>query len=151
MMNWLYGAEHYSRGHHSIVFQHLKESEGSSPNSQGLPTCPYPEPDQSNPHHPNHYIWRMHVNSNPVFLTLRVLWDLRFSQKWLWRAETYKINRHTVRQTIQSWVPPILKTKTAEAGTFLPEHMVSRHRICVLRLLYLRWFHITLQGSMECI
>jgi hypothetical protein len=62
-------------------------------------------------------------------LTLSALWDLRCSQKWLWRAETYKLNQHTVRQTIQSWVPPILKTKTTEAGAFLPEHMVSWPRI----------------------
>jgi hypothetical protein len=27
------------------------EPEGSIPNSQELPTCPYPEPDRSNPHH----------------------------------------------------------------------------------------------------
>jgi hypothetical protein len=26
------------------------EPEGSIPNSQELSTCPYPEPDQSNPH-----------------------------------------------------------------------------------------------------
>jgi hypothetical protein len=28
------------------------ELEGSIPNSQELSTCPYPEPDQSSPHHP---------------------------------------------------------------------------------------------------
>jgi hypothetical protein len=28
------------------------EPEGSIPNSQELSTCPYPEPDQSSPHHP---------------------------------------------------------------------------------------------------
>jgi hypothetical protein len=28
------------------------ELEGSIPNSQDMSTCPYPEPDQSSPHHP---------------------------------------------------------------------------------------------------
>jgi hypothetical protein len=28
------------------------EPEGSTPNSQELSTCPYPEPDQSSPHDP---------------------------------------------------------------------------------------------------
>jgi hypothetical protein len=37
---------------HSIVSQHFAEPEGSIPNSQELSTCPYPEPDQSSPHHP---------------------------------------------------------------------------------------------------
>jgi hypothetical protein len=37
---------------HSIVSQHFMEPEGSTPNSQELSTCPYPEPDQSSPHHP---------------------------------------------------------------------------------------------------
>jgi hypothetical protein len=46
---------HYSRGHqslgHSIVSQHFIEPECPIPNSQELSTCPYPEPDQSSPHH----------------------------------------------------------------------------------------------------
>jgi hypothetical protein len=29
------------------------EAEGSLPHSQELSTCPYPEPDQSSPQHPN--------------------------------------------------------------------------------------------------
>jgi hypothetical protein len=37
---------------HSIVSQHFMEPEGSVPNPQELFTCPYPEPDQSSPHHP---------------------------------------------------------------------------------------------------
>jgi hypothetical protein len=45
------GAEHYSRGH-SIVSQRFMEHESSLPHSQELSTCPYPEPDQSSPHHP---------------------------------------------------------------------------------------------------
>jgi hypothetical protein len=53
--NWLYGAEHYSIGHqlcsHKIVSEHFMEPEGSLPHSQELPTCPYPEPDQSSLHH----------------------------------------------------------------------------------------------------
>jgi hypothetical protein len=32
------------------------EAEGSSPNSQELSTCPYPEPDQASPHHPIPYL-----------------------------------------------------------------------------------------------
>jgi hypothetical protein len=52
-----HGGEHYSRDHklfgHSIVSQHFMEPEGSIPNSQELFTCPYPEPDQSSPHHPH--------------------------------------------------------------------------------------------------
>jgi hypothetical protein len=32
---------------HSIVSQYFMEPEGSIPNSQGLSTCSYPEPDQS--------------------------------------------------------------------------------------------------------
>jgi hypothetical protein len=48
--------EHYSRDpyllEHSIVSQHFIEPEGSVPNSQELSACPYPEPDQSSPHHP---------------------------------------------------------------------------------------------------
>jgi hypothetical protein len=55
--DWLYGAEHYWRGHqlcsHLIVSQHYMEPEGSIPHSQEFSTCPYPEPDQSSPHHPN--------------------------------------------------------------------------------------------------
>jgi hypothetical protein len=34
-----------------IVSQHFMEPEGSIPNLQELSTCPYPEPDQSSPHH----------------------------------------------------------------------------------------------------
>jgi hypothetical protein len=49
-------AEHNSRDPqsltHSIVSQHFMELEGSVPNSQELSTCPYPESDQSSPHHP---------------------------------------------------------------------------------------------------
>jgi hypothetical protein len=37
---------------HSIVSQHFMEPVASIPNSQELPTCFYPEPDQSSPHHP---------------------------------------------------------------------------------------------------
>jgi hypothetical protein len=37
---------------HLIVSQHFMEPEGSSPHSQELSTCSYPEPDQSSPHHP---------------------------------------------------------------------------------------------------
>jgi hypothetical protein len=36
---------------HSVVFQHFMEPEGSLPRSQELPTCTYPEPDQSGPQH----------------------------------------------------------------------------------------------------
>jgi hypothetical protein len=56
LTNKLHGAEHYSRDPqlfgHSIVPQHFMEPEGSLPHSQELTTCPYPEPDQSSPHHP---------------------------------------------------------------------------------------------------
>jgi hypothetical protein len=56
LTNQLHGAEHHSRGHqllgHLILSQHFMEPEGSPPNSQNLSTCPYPEPDQSSPHHP---------------------------------------------------------------------------------------------------
>jgi hypothetical protein len=52
----LYGAEHYPRDQqlciHSIFSLHYMEPEGSLPNSQDLFTCTYPEPEQSNPHHP---------------------------------------------------------------------------------------------------
>jgi hypothetical protein len=34
---------------HSIISQHIMESEGSIPNSQELSTCSYPELDQSGP------------------------------------------------------------------------------------------------------
>jgi hypothetical protein len=51
-----YGAEYYSRGHqlwrHSIVSKHFMEPGCSLPHLQELSTCSYPEPDQSNPHHP---------------------------------------------------------------------------------------------------
>jgi hypothetical protein len=36
----------------SIVSQHFMEHEGSSPLSQELSTCLYPEPDRSSPNHP---------------------------------------------------------------------------------------------------
>jgi hypothetical protein len=36
----------------SIVSQQFMEPKGSIPNSQELSACPYPEPDQSSPHHP---------------------------------------------------------------------------------------------------
>jgi hypothetical protein len=49
-------AEYHSTAHqlcsHSIVSQNFTESEGSLPHSQQLFTFPYPEPDQSTPHHP---------------------------------------------------------------------------------------------------
>jgi hypothetical protein len=52
----LYGAERHWRDPkvlgHSIVSQQFMEPEGSIPNSQELSTCPYPDPDQSSPHHP---------------------------------------------------------------------------------------------------
>jgi hypothetical protein len=52
----MYGAKHHSRGPkllgHSMVSQHFMKPEGLMPNSQELSTCPYPEPDQSSPHHP---------------------------------------------------------------------------------------------------
>jgi hypothetical protein len=32
-------------------FKHFMDPEGSLQCSQELATCPYPEPDQSNPHH----------------------------------------------------------------------------------------------------
>jgi hypothetical protein len=38
---------------HSTVSQSFMEPEGSIPNSQELSTCPYLEPDQFGPHHPN--------------------------------------------------------------------------------------------------
>jgi hypothetical protein len=37
---------------HLKASQHFMEPEGPIPNSQELSTCPYPEPDQSCPHHP---------------------------------------------------------------------------------------------------
>jgi hypothetical protein len=37
---------------HSIDSQHFMEPKGSILNSEELSTCPYPEPDQSSPHHP---------------------------------------------------------------------------------------------------
>jgi hypothetical protein len=51
-----YGAEYYLRGHHSIVSQHPTEPEGSSPHSQVLSNCPYPEPHQSSTHNPILYL-----------------------------------------------------------------------------------------------
>jgi hypothetical protein len=35
-----------------MVSQHFTKPEGSIPNSQELSTCPYPQSDQSSPHHP---------------------------------------------------------------------------------------------------
>jgi hypothetical protein len=44
-------SESYSRGH-SIVSQHFMEPKSSLPNSQELPTYPYPDRDQSSSRHP---------------------------------------------------------------------------------------------------
>jgi hypothetical protein len=53
---YVYGPEHDSRTHllcsHLMVSQLFMAPEGSLPHSQELSTCPYPEPDQTSPHHP---------------------------------------------------------------------------------------------------
>jgi hypothetical protein len=40
-----------------MVSQHLMEPEGSTPNSQELSICPYPEPDHITPSH----LYKMHL------------------------------------------------------------------------------------------
>jgi hypothetical protein len=46
-----HGAEPFLRSRYSRTSQHFMEPEGSLPCSQEPSTGPYPEPDQSNPHH----------------------------------------------------------------------------------------------------
>jgi hypothetical protein len=65
----------------SIASQHFMEPEGSVPKSQELSTCSYPEPDQSNPHHPTpavtlrirNYKFVMESQNTVIDLNIRVL------------------------------------------------------------------------------
>jgi hypothetical protein len=71
--NYLYGTEHYSRGHqlssHLIVSQHFMEPQSSLPHSQELSICPYPEPDKSSPLRPElHYLNILKLLSNMCIL-----------------------------------------------------------------------------------
>jgi hypothetical protein len=45
------------------------EPKGSKPNAHELSTCSYPEPNQSNPHHPSH-LSKIHHNITHLHLGL---------------------------------------------------------------------------------
>jgi hypothetical protein len=89
----------------------LWNPKGSSPNSQELYTCPYPEPDQSSPHHP------IPPLQDPYTHTHIHVINKDWSRNW---SEVMKLQMHTYLFNENSFPSSLLRQNLSVIHNFRP-------------------------------